>query len=311
MHHHPLCHPAVRKVIERIASDHRGRPWTSHSFTGLNELASHPSGILHGEPFSVFGKIATDSQRTQRFRAELAGLRFLRKKAHVLTPTPIGPGIVPLDHSSLLLFEAFEHRRPEVRTVEDWKSIGSTISQIHQVHGDSFGLKQFNGFYGPLPQDNSPTRSTLWVDFFAERRVVPMLRSAVGSGHLPPALAHDLDQVVHRLPSLCGPEPRPTLLHGDAQQHNFVSTDSGAAIIDPAPYFGHPEMDLAQVDVFNPVPPSVLDAYRQNLQIDPGFDERRELWRLFCYLAAVTIGSTTSFGRRMLRSLADAVERYR
>jgi fructosamine-3-kinase len=89
-----------------------------------------------------------------------------------------------------------------------------------------------------------------------------------------------------------------------------VSTDTGAAIIDPAPYFGHPEMDLAQIDVYNPVPGAVFDAYREVAPIDSGFDERRELWRLWCYLAAVTVEQSTPFGRRMFRRLSDAVNRY-
>ena len=93
--------------------------------------------------------------------------------------------------------------------------------------------------------------------------------------------------------SLSGPDPHPRLLHGDAQQHNFVSTDTGAAIIDPAPYFGHPEMDLAQIDVYNPVPGAVFDAYREVAPIDSGFDERRELWCLWCYLAVATVEQST------------------
>lgn len=138
-----------------------------------------------------------------------------------------------------------------------------------------------------------------------------MLRSAIDVGCLSRELVHGVEQVVRRLPSLCGPEPRPTLLHGDAQQHNFVSTDSGAAIIDPAPYFGNPEMDLAQVDVYNAVPVDVFDAYREILPIEPGFEDRRELWRLFCYLAAISVDTTTSFGRRMFESLSAAVHRFR
>ena len=100
------------------------------------------------------------------------------------------------------------------------------------------------------------------------------------------------------------------LLHGDAQQHNFVSTDAGAVVIDVAPYFGHPELDLALVDYFDPVPDDVFDAYRDIAPIDPGFAQRRELWRLFGYLAVVTVDGHTSFGRRMLTCLADAVRSY-
>lgn len=299
------------QAIERAASEHLGRPWTGRSFTNLDDLATHSSGIFHGGPFSVFAKLATDSQGVERFRLELAGLALLHVEARVMTPTPIGAGIVTLGHRSMLLLEALSERRPETRTGDDWRSIGFTLAQVHQVHSDRFGLDQFNGFYGPLPQDNSPVASNRWADFFIERRVIPMLRSAIDVGCLSRELVHGVEQVVRRLPSLCGPEPRPTLLHGDAQQHNFVSTDSGAAIIDPAPYFGNPEMDLAQVDVYNAVPVDVFDAYREILPIEPGFEDRRELWRLFCYLAAISVDTTTSFGRRMFESLSAAVHRFR
>ena len=61
-----------------------------------------------------------------------------------------------------------------------------------------------------------------------------------------------------RLPALTGPEPRPSLLHGDAQPNNFVSTPAGASSSTGLPYFGHPEADLALVDYFQPVPDEVF-----------------------------------------------------
>jgi len=54
-----------------------------------------------------------------------------------------------------------------------------------------------------------------------------------------------VEEVAARLPALCGPDPVPTLLDGDAQQNNFVRTADGAMAIDIAPYFGHPEADFA------------------------------------------------------------------
>ena len=109
---------------------------------------------------------------------------------------------------------------------------------------------------------------------------------------------------------LCGPDPVPALLHGDAQQHNFVSTDAAAVVIDVAPYFGHPELDLALVDYFDPVPSVVFDAYKEIAPIEPGFAERRELWRVFGYLAVVTVDGDKPFGRRILSNLARAVRAY-
>lgn len=56
---------------------------------------------------------------------------------------------------------------------------------------------------------------------------------------------------------------------------------------DVAPYFGHPEADLALVDNYSPVNPALFRTYTESAAIDPRFPERRELWRLHSYLAAI------------------------
>ena len=64
-------------------------------------------------------------------------------------------------------------------------------------------------------------------------------------------------------------------------------------------------MDLAYVDYFQTVPDEVLDGYQDELPIDPGFWERRDLWRVWGYLAAVTVE-----GSRHLGKLTEAVQKY-
>jgi fructosamine-3-kinase len=144
-----------------------------------------------------------------------------------------------------------------------------------------------------------------------DRQLAARLGAAVDAGHIPVALAADIERLRRRLPTLCGAEPRPSLLHGDAQHHNFVSTPTGAVVVDTPPYFGHPEIDLALVDYFSPVPDDVFDAYREVSVIDRGFAQRRELWRIFAYLAVVTVDGDKPFGRGILARLADAVRLYR
>ena len=306
---HPLLEANVKSVIESAASRHLGRSWASGAFTDLNDRASHPCGVLHGEPFSVFAKLGMGDLGGEVFQAELSGLVLLRERAPIPTPTPIGTGLVPLDHGFLLLTEALPERPPQDRTPDDWRSIGHTLATLHHVHDARFGLEHLNGFFGPLPQDNTPVTTNRWVDFYTERRVLPLLRSAVDSGHLPTDLAAHVERLVQRLPSLGGPEPQPTLLHGDAQQHNFVSTDTGAVVADVAPYFGHPEIDLALVDYFQPVPEDVFDAYRDTAPIDAGFALRRDLWRIFVDLACVTV-EASPFDCYALSRLANTSRDY-
>ena len=307
---HPLLAGPVVAEIERAASAHLGRPWVSRGFTSLNERASHPSGVLHGESFSVFAKLGVAADAREQFTAELDGLRLLSRAAEVKTPVPVADGVVSLAAGSLLLFEALPERPPEARERDDWRSIGRVLAALHAVRHRRFGLGGAPGFFGPLPQDNRPVRSNRWTDFYLERRITPALRIAADSGNLPADLAAQVGRVMARLPALSGPEPRPSLLHGDAQQHNFISTADGAVAIDPAPYFGHPEVDLAQVDFFQPVPADLLAAYGEVAPLDPGFADRRELWRLPTYLAVIAVDGPSPFGRRCLARLADAVRRY-
>ena len=306
---HPLLGAPVLAAIERAASAHRGRRWAGQGFTSLDDRASHPCGILRGTPFSVFAKLGPAAGAREQFTAELAGLRLLRRAAPV--PVPVASGLAETPAGALLLYEALPERRPEARQPRDWRAIGQVLAALHQVRHERFGLDGPGGFFGPLPQDNRPVPANRWADFYRERRLLPMLRTAVDSGHLPPDLAAGMAEIAARLPALAGPEPPPSLLHGDAQQNNFVSTAAGAVVIDAAPYFGHPEADLALVDYFRPVPGEVFAAYRDIAPIDPGFAERRELWRLAAYLAVIAVDGPGPFGRRYLGRLTAAVRSYR
>lgn len=308
---HPLLEAAVRRQIERAASAHLGRRWAAQGFTSLDDRASHPCGILHGAPFSVFAKLGPSASAREEFTAELAGLRLIGQAAGVRVPVPVAGGLAGPATAPLLLYEALIERPPAARERADWRSIGQVLAALHQAGHERFGLDGPRGFFGPLPQDNRPVPGNQWAAFFAERRLLPLLRTAADSGHLPAALAAGVAEIAARLPGLAGPEPRPSLVHGDAQQNNFVSTAAGAVVIDAAPYFGHPEADLALLGYFQPVPDDVLAAYQEILPVDPGFAGRRELWRLPAYLAVVTVAGGTSFGRAYLDRLSAAIHLYR
>jgi fructosamine-3-kinase len=298
---HPLQTPSAIHAIEQMASTHLGRRWVAEGFTDLNDRASHPCGILLGEPFSVFAKFAPAQEQ---FAAELRGLTLLRQRGPVPVAVPVAPAPVAVDGGWLLLLEAVAEVPAAARTAAQWRSIGHALARLHQVRGEQFGLPDFDGFFGPLPQDNRPVASGSWADFYAERRLLPRLRSAVDSGALPAPLARGVERLVPRLPDLCGPEPGAALLHGDAQQNNLLTTAGAAVFVDAAPYYGHPELDLALVDYFAPVPRALFEAYGEVCPIAADFTERRELWRLHGYLAVVAVDGRSAFGRPFLARIA-------
>jgi fructosamine-3-kinase len=283
--------------VERAVSEHLGRQWTAETARDVSDYACHHAAILSNGTYAVFAKFSEADNGLEQFEIELAGLQLLSKLARVLIPTPIG--IIAVPGGCILVLEAV---KAVERAPRHWREIGQTLARIHRVRSDRFGLER-DGYIGPLYQDNRLT--TDWQTFYAERRLVPALKLAVDSGNLPQAVARQVETLVPRLPELCGPDVTPTLLHGDAQQNNFISTEEGAVVIDPAIYFGNPEMDLAFVDYFQPVPDDLFGGYREELPIDPGFWERRDLWRVWGYLAAVTVEGAVHLGK-----LTGALQTY-
>jgi len=292
-----LLDDRIRLPVEQRVSRHCGKSWVVKEFKDMDEFSSHPAAILSGGGCSVFVKLSEAKHGLDQFQVELACLELLASIPGVLTPAPID--IVTVESGVILILEAVQAVE---RTPDRWREIGRTLARIHQVKGETCGFQR-QGYFGPLYQDNRPIRD--WLRFFTERRLWPRLMGAIDSGYLPIDMIRQIEKLISRLPRLEIPETEPVLLHGDAQQNNFISTESGAMVIDPAVYYGNPEMDLAYLDYFQPVPEDVFTGYREIMPIDPAFERRRNLWRIPGYLAVVTVE-----GGSFLPMLAEAVRGY-
>lgn len=280
---HPLLSAGAREALEQLVSRQEGRDWRVKSFEDLHDLSSHPAAILSDGRRAVFAKLSTAANGLDQFEAEAAGLRLLSERAGIRTPGLVG--IAPAPGGWLLVLEAVEAVE---RGAGEWREIGRTLARIHRVRGERCGLET-QGYFGALYQDNRPMAD--WMDFFRERRLWMRLMEAIDSGHLPSEMIRKVERLIARLPGLDIPESEPRLLHGDAQQNNFISTAAGAAAVDPAVFYGHPEVDLAHVDYFEAVPEDVFEGYREILAVAPGFEERRELWRIPTHLGIVSVGA--------------------
>jgi fructosamine-3-kinase len=287
----------LRIPLEEAVSKHCSREWRVQSARDMSDFAVHHCAILSDESLAVFAKYSEAPEASKQFEIELAGLQYLSERAGVMVPTPMA--VVPVESGTLLIMEALNAIE---RGPRQWRQIGRTLARMHRVKSDRCGFHMDN-YFGPLEQDNTPAQD--WATFYRDRRILPCLRTAVDSGNLPSSVASQVETVIQRLPELCGPEVTPSLLHGDAQQNNFISTAEGAYVIDPAVYYGNPEIDLAYIDYFLSVPDDVLDGYREEMPIDSGFFERRDLWRVSGYLAAVAVE-----GRVHLKRLTDALKPY-
>ena len=287
----------LRATVEDRISRHREYAWRIKDEKDYSEFAYHRCAILSDGSYAVFIKYSETANAKQQFAIEEFDLKFLHHKAGIPVPTPIE--VVEVETGWLLIMEAV---KAIGRGPQEWRQIGQTLARIHRFKAEDFGFER-DGFWGPLYQDNRPMRD--WPTFFLKRRLQPILKMAFDSNNLPHSMIAKTEILIPHLSELCGPEVIPTLLHGDAQQNNFISTAQGAYVIDPAVYYGHPEMDLALIDSFQPVPDDFYDGYQDEIPMDPGFYERRDLWRLPLYLSAVALE-----GPMHLDKLSDALKKY-
>lgn len=294
---HPLAMEPLRTQIEQAVSKYRSTSWTVRTIRDMNDLSSHPCAILSDGSYSVFAKFNAAANGLGQFETELASLRFLSEVSGVRIPTPIENILV--DGGVVMILEGIQ---AVDRTPKEWREIGHALAQIHQVKGEVFGL-HLNNYFGPFYQDNRPMND--WPTFYAERRLWPRFVGAINAGNLPSDVIHQLETLIRHIPALCSHNIVPTLLHGDAQHNNFISSPTGAVVIDPAIYYGDPEIDLAYLDYFHPMPDDVFLGYQEVLPIDPGFHERRDLWRIYGYLAVVEVE-----GASFLPQLVNAVQKY-
>lgn len=272
---------SLKEMIEAHVALYVGHPWQIKTIIDKVDESSHPAALLSDGIDTMFVKIYQGPQAWDQLQIEVAGLALLRNEAGVLTPTVIDS--LPLEDGALVIMESIATKPWDA---VGWRAYGQALAQIHQAKSSAFGLNTA-GYWGSLYQDNRPHEQ--WPDFFWLRRLEPRLRAAVDSGNLPQHIAVTVEQMAAHLPELCGPPILPTLLHGDAHQNNVINSPAGPVFLDPAVYYGHPEMDLAFVDFFSPVGEELYAGYAEVTPIDLGFEQRRYLWVLPAWLAMVEL----------------------
>ena len=229
------------------------------------------------------------------FATEAAGLRWLREEGTV----PVPEVVVALPE--MLALEWIDAGPASPQAAERF---GRDLAGMHRKGADAFGA-HWQGFLGPLAQDNTPSVGR-WGPWFAERRLRPYLRISADAGALSAADVAVVERVIARIEGYGGQEP-PARIHGDLWPGNVLwAADGRAWLVDPAAHGGHRETDLAQLALFSGAPhlDTILSAYRESWPLADGWRERVPLHQLHLLLL-----HTAAFGgayRSAVRAAADA-----
>jgi fructosamine-3-kinase len=232
------------------------------------------------------------------FEVEAEGLRQLSDAGNLRVPEVLGAWQAePADPGpACLLLEWLEPGDPGAAF---WERLGGGLAEVHRRRGERWGWPR-DGFIGPLPQPNGAgdagaeeVRS--WAEFWRVCRLEPQLRRARDAGWRVGTEA-EWERLWQRLPELLAPAEAdgPSLLHGDLWSGNVIPAAAAAgadpALVDPAAYHGHREVDLAMAELFGGFPASFFHAYGEAWPLQPGYRSgRRAAYQLFYLLVHVNL----------------------
>ncbi len=253
---------------------------------------------------TVFMKTNT-KQNLPFFLAEAAGLSAIAKTGAIGTPRFLGCGTDEGDGGySFLLLEFMDRGRDK----EDyWETFAVELAAMHRaetvsfVPGGVFGFAEDN-YIGAGGQINTATGC--FVDFFRECRLKPQFYRA--AGYFDEGDVKRINRLLERLDGLLLEPEHPSLLHGDLWSGNVMRGNDGKAwLIDPAVYVGHAEADIAMTELFGGFPASFYNAYKEAAPMQPGYEERRDLYNLYHLLNHLNL-----FGRSYLMPVKRILTKY-
>ncbi|WP_069131999.1 fructosamine kinase family protein [Rhodohalobacter halophilus] len=216
------------------------------------------------------------------FEKEADGLhRLSNGKSNLRVPNVISAGKAEPGRPGYLLMEFIEAGRSG-----NSFEFGRQLATLHQTGADQFGLETDN-YIGSLPQSNR--QHSEWIEFFARERIEPQIKMAIDSGKLDTNINQNWNRLAGKLDEIF-PPAKPSLLHGDLWSGNYLFDDSGSAVlIDPAVYYGHPEMDLAFTKMFGGFSGEFYSGYESESTLEAGFSDRVPIYNLYPLLVHVNL----------------------
>jgi fructosamine-3-kinase len=200
---------------------------------------------------------------------------MLRALAGAGMPAPA----VEAEHDGVLLIRHVEH--DGLFSPNAWADIGTWLAKLHETNGETFGWPADYAL-GTVALDNRESRD--WPRFWGEQRLL------AAASLLDRPWRARVERLAARLGDLLPAAPPASLLHGDLWTGNILVREGRlAALIDPACYHGHAEVDLAMLSLFDTPPEEFGDAYGAR---DEGWEARLPVYQLFPALVHLRLFGT-------------------
>jgi protein-ribulosamine 3-kinase len=251
-------------------------------------LVSHPGG-------KEVVKYNRSNNLPGLFEAEKNGLNALSANSFFVIPKV--NAVYSFERVHLLSIEYIENSG--FADVHFWEEFGKKLANMHRKTDTYFGYECDN-YFAAILQDNQPSPD--WVDFLILRRLEPLVRLNVDEGRISKLTIRSIENLYKKLDSIF-PKEAPAFLHGDLWSGNFLKTkSSGPALIDPAVYYGHREMDLAMTLLFGGFDPAFYRSYEEHFPLEKGWKQRVSIAQLYPLLF-----HSYQFGGNYIKEVKDIV----
>jgi len=231
----------------------------------------------------------------EMFKKEAMGLDILRNAGEIRVPLVIGT-----DDSGQYSYLLLEFITSAPVGAGFMAGFGHSLARLHRHTGEYFGLSHDN-YMGSLQQSNRPNNN--FPDFFIRERLAKQLDLAMKNDYLSKEELQKFDQLHEKLPGII-PAEKPSLIHGDLWNGNFIVSEEGrACLIDPAVYYGHREVDIAMSTLFGGFGPEFYSAYQESFPMEKGWKERLDIYNLYPLLVHLNLFGSGYLGeiRRIIR----------
>ena len=230
-------------------------------------LKIKPHTLSNGQEYLF---LKTDYIDPRAYRMEAEGLHELSRAQAFRVPQVI------YLHKNFLVTEFIKAGELHANS---WINFARNLCKLHEFKNQAYGLREDN-YLGISPQKNSPVillQDGPWARFFFEYRILPplaMIKKREWNSQWQQLVDKAFILMEEDLPD---PKSGASLLHGDLWCGNYLVDQAGEiAVVDPAIYYGHPEAELAMMNLFGGFPQEVFDYYLQ--QNPPSKNFARAQW---------------------------------
>ena len=265
----------VKEEVENRLSDKLGESVKINSASNLGGGCINYASKLETNVGAFFIKWNSNCS-TDIFLREAESLSELKKVVQNKLVIPNVLAAKKVDSTPGFLVQ--EYLPPGNLNKNDDENLGIGLALIHRHKSNKFGFYHDN-YCGETKQDNQWT--TDWRFFFRDRRLRFLLQLIQKKRPLPAPDLNIYEKLMQKIVQLIPGGSTPSLIHGDLWSGNYLVTQKGPALIDPASYYANPEMEFSIITMFGGFSSRFFNAYHSINPKIPGWEERNKLYQLY------------------------------